>query len=131
MPVLSRALHISILAVSLIATVSFPVRAEPLPESVGACSETTISLIGGRLQGDDTFSSGTAVLYDNGGRQISYDREEGVIASEVGDPVRLCLAEIPQGCPPGDDRGRVYVATNLRTGASWEMPDSAHMCGGA
>ncbi|RYE53843.1 MAG: hypothetical protein EOP18_08465, partial [Rhizobiaceae bacterium] len=64
MPVLPRALHSSILAVSLLATVSFPVRAEPLPESVGACSETTISLIGGRLQGDDTFSSGTAVLYD-------------------------------------------------------------------
>ena len=131
MPVPSRAIFSTILAVTLLATARLPARAEPLPGSVGACSETTITLIGGRLQGDDTFSSGTAVHYDNGGRQISDDREEGAIASQVGDPVRLCLAEIPQGCPPGDDRGRIYVATNLRTGTSWEMSDSAHMCGGA
>jgi hypothetical protein len=131
MPVPPRALVATILALSLLTASRVPTHAEPLPATVGACSETTITLIGGRLEGDDTFLSGTAVLYDNGGRQISYDREEGVIASRIGDPVRLCLAEIPQGCPPGDARGRVYVATNLRTGASWEMPDSAHMCGGA
>jgi hypothetical protein len=131
MPVLPRATLSAVLAVTLLANASPPAHAEALPDSVGACSETTITLIGGRLRGDDTFASGTAVLYDNGGRQISYDREEGAIASEVGDRVRLCLASIPEGCPPGDDRGRVYVATNLRTGASWEMPDSAHMCGGA
>lgn len=131
MPALLRALLSTTLAAALIAAASLPARADPLPESVGACSDTTITFIGGRLQGDDAFSSGTAVLYDNGGRQISYEREEGAIGSEIGDPVRLCLASIPEGCPPGDDRGRIYVATNLRTGASWEMPDSSHMCGGA
>jgi hypothetical protein len=131
MPVLSRTVLPAILATTLFAATNLPARAEALPTSVGACSETTITLIGGRLQGDDTFASGTAVLYANGGRQISYDREAGAIASRVGDPVRLCLASIPQGCPPDDDRGRIYVATNLRTGASWEMPDSSHMCGGA
>ena len=105
--------------------------ADELPVRVGACSETTISFIGGRLEGDDRFESGTAVQFDNGGVQISYDRVDGAANSRIGDPVRICLASIPEGCPPGDDRGRIYVTTNLRTGASWEMPDSSHMCGGA
>lgn len=102
-----------------------------LPTQVGACGETTISFIGGRLEGDDNFETGTAVQFDNGGVQISYDREEGVVNSRVGDPVRICLVSVPEGCPPGDERGKVYAATNLRTGDSWEMPDSSHMCGGA
>lgn len=117
----------------LFATIMLPTvaRADDLPTRVGACSEATISFIGGRLEGDNDFDSGTAVRFDNGGVQISYDREEGVVNSRVGDPVRICLASIPEGCPPGDERGRVYVTTNLRTGSSWEMPDSSHMCGGA
>ncbi|MCB1445239.1 MAG: hypothetical protein KDJ87_05395 [Rhizobiaceae bacterium] len=110
---------------------ALPARSDELPTRIGACGETTIKFLGGRLEGDTTFETGTAVLYDNGGVQISYDREEGAIMSRVGDPVRLCLVSIPEDCPPGDDRGKVYAATNLRTGATWEMPDSAHMCGGA
>jgi hypothetical protein len=49
----------------------------------------------------------------------------------LGDSVKLCLIFIPEDCPPGDDRGRFYRATNLRNGESWELPDSQHMCGGA
>ena len=38
---------------------------------------------------------------------------------------------VPENCPPGDDRGKIYKATNLRTNESWEAPDSQHSCGGA
>lgn len=128
MPAKSRAT-----ALVLAATLTLPAmaRADDLPAQLGACSESTISLIGGRLEGDNNFETGTAVQFANGGAQISYEREEGIVNSRVGDPVRICLVSVPEGCPPGDDRGKVYATTNLRTGASWEMPDSQHMCGGA
>ena len=120
-------------ALVLAITLSLPTlaRADDLPTQLGACSETTISFIGGRLEGDNNFDTGTSVQFDNGGAQISYERDEGVVNSRIGDPVRICLVSIPADCPPGDDRGKVYATTNLRTGASWEMPDSQHMCGGA
>lgn len=104
---------------------------EALPAEVGQCAETTITAIGGRLSGDTSFESGTGIAYANGGTQVSYDKEPGVIESQVGDKVRLCLVSLPQDCPPGDDRGKIYETTNLRTGATWQMPDSEHMCGGA
>jgi hypothetical protein len=120
-------------ALVLAITLSLPTLAcaDDLPTQLGACSETTISFIGGRLEGDNNFDTGTSVQFDNGGAQISYERDEGVVNSRIGDPVRICLVSIPADCPPGDDRGKVYATTNLRTGASWEMPDSQHMCGGA
>src|SRR5262245_29283940 len=34
-------------------------------------------------------------------------------------------------CPPGDDRDKVYRATNLGAGESWEASDSQHSCRGA
>lgn len=131
MPSISRATALIVLAGALSLSTLMPARADTLPTQVGACSQSTISFIGGRLEGDNNFETGTAIEFDNGGVQISYDREEGVVNSRIGDPVRICLVSIPEGCPPGDDRGRDYVTTNLRTGSSWEMPDSAHMCGGA
>ena len=106
-------------------------RNEPLPTEINACAETTITEIGGRLEGDHNFETGTYVGFANDGKQISYDRVEGVVNSQIGDPVRMCLTSIPQDCPPGDDRGKEYHTTNLRTGESWDMPDSQHMCGGA
>jgi hypothetical protein len=51
--------------------------------------------------------------------------------SRPGDRVSMCLVSIPKDCPPGDDRGRTYKATNKRTGHTWTLPDSEHMCGGA
>jgi hypothetical protein len=76
-------------------------------------------------------SSGSAISYVNGGYQVSYDIVRGIQASRPGDRVRLCLISVPKNCPPGDARGRVYRATNLRSGASWTAPDSEHSCGGA
>ena len=106
-----------------------PAAAAALPIKVRACSETTIKNIGHRLQG--ASDSGSVVQYANGGVQISYETISAIHRSHIGDKVRVCLVSIPQNCPPGDDRGRVYKATNLRTGESWEAPDSQHSCGGA
>jgi hypothetical protein len=103
-------------------------RAEALPTEVGECSETTIEDIGYRLADPD---SGSAVSYANGGVQVSYDTIPEIHRSRVGDEVKLCLVSVPEDCPPGDDRGKVYSATNLRTGENWEAPDSQHSCGGA
>jgi hypothetical protein len=129
MPAVRILVSLSLAAIA--ATAAGPVCAGELPTRVGACGESTIAFIGGRLEGDDSFETGTAVQFDNGGAQISYDRVEAVVNSSVGDPVRICLVSIPEDCPPGDDRGRIYATTNLRTGESWELPDSQHMCGGA
>jgi hypothetical protein len=115
------------LAVSALALADQP-RAEPLPIEIGACSETTIADIGYRLGEPDT---GSAISYDNGGGA-------GLLRHHPGDPSfrgRRCGAAlsgiVPEDCPPGDDRGKIYRATNLRTGESWEAPDSQHSCGGA
>ena len=102
--------------------------AAELPAEVGVCSETTITEIGYRLGDPD---SGSAISYANGGVQISYDTIPEIHRSQVGDAVKLCLVSVPEDCPPGDDRGKIYRATNLRTGETWEAPDSQHSCGGA
>jgi hypothetical protein len=103
--------------------------AEPLPVKVGQCTNTMIKDIGSRLE--NMPDSGDAVSYANGGSQVSYDTIKGLKGSRPGDPVRLCLKSLPQDCPPGDERGKNYRATNLRIHSSWEAFDSEHMCGGA
>ena len=103
-------------------------RAAALPSAVGQCGETAITTIGYRLENPD---SGSVVQYANGLIQISYDVIAEIHRSRVGDKVKICLVSIPQNCPPGNDRGKIYRATNLRSGESWEAPDSQHSCGGA
>jgi uncharacterized protein len=102
-----------------------------LPLQAGVCTTTHIRDIGGRLEGDNKFESGTSVMMANGGYQVSYERQNGIISSKIGDKVLMCLISIPRHCPPGDGRGRTYTTTNLRTHATWTLPDSEHMCGGA
>jgi hypothetical protein len=106
-----------------------PASAGSLPTTVGACTTTTISAIGSRLEGAP--DSGDAVEYGNGGYGVSYDRVPGLHSARVGDKVKLCLISVPEDCPAGDDRGFVYKATDQRTGKSWELPNAEHMCGGA
>jgi hypothetical protein len=103
-------------------------RVGELPKKEGECVETKIYWIGTRLS---TPRSGSAVSFENGGTQVSYDNVAAVAESKKGDPVRMCLESIPQNCPKGDDRGRVYRTTNLRTGKTWTLMDSPHGCGGA
>ncbi len=95
-------------------------------ESIGACTLTTVVYVGSRA-GD----SGSAIEYANGFWQVDYNIISGIHSSRRGDRVLLCLTEIPVGCPPGDDRGRTYKGTNLRTLESWSALDSEHSCDGA
>ncbi len=119
-----------LIALAACGPVSVPiVSAGGLPTTIGQCSETSITEVGTRLL--NAPGSGSAVSFANGGYQVSYEQEWPVDQSRVGDPVRMCLIHIPEGCPPGDDRGRVYTTTNLRTGAAWTMADASHICGGA
>ncbi len=112
-------------------TLGVPSESRALPEKEGTCAATRIVDIGGRLEGDRDFSTGTTVVFADGGRQVSYDKVATIAASRRGDPVLVCLTSIPKHCPPNDDRGRFYTATNLRTRGTWSLPDSQHMCGGA
>lgn len=117
--------------VSAPATTEAPAEAvaSAAPANVGDCIETTVTLVGPRLEG--VPDSGSGIEYANGLSQVEYDVLPGIAHSQVGDPVRLCLVSVPENCPPGDDRGRVYAGTNLRTNETWSAPDSQHMCGGA
>ncbi len=121
---------ISMAALAL-ATPSF---AKSLPKHVGQCATTKVQKVETRLvDGSNQLvaGSGSAVEFVNGGYQVSYDTVAEVEASRPGDRVKVCLVSIPHPCPPGDKRGRVYKTTNLRTNASWTLPDSEHSCGGA
>ena len=110
-----------------------------VPERAGTCSRTKIKAIGTRFHDrqmvippkDYTQDEGTTIQYDNGGFQVSYEFDPDVAASRIGDQVIFCLVSIPQNCPPGDDRGKIYSATNLRNQRSWIMPATQHSCGGA
>ena len=98
-----------------------------LPIEVGQCVNTRIAEITSRFQADINAATddGSAVNFENGGHQVSYDKEPGLLHAQVGDPVLMCLVELPQDCPPGDDRGKIYTTTNLRTQESWTLPELA------
>jgi hypothetical protein len=109
-----------------------------LPTKLNQYTITKISQIGTRLQdgNNDVPESGDAVSYEDGGYGVSYDKIPGLEGARAGDTVKLQLITLPtQGdgtpCPPGDNRGSVYRATDLRTNKSWEAPDAEHGCGGA
>jgi hypothetical protein len=108
---------------------------ERLPTTPGTCVFTEISTISSRLAkgrtGQPIRGSGSAVTFANKGYQISYAEEPAILHSRRGDKVYMCLIQVPRDCPPGDDRGRIYTTTNLRTMASWTLPDTEHRCGGA
>src|SRR5579872_6749939 len=120
---------------ALLALSSVSVAAAGLPTQLGQCSETSISKIGQRLEDSATGrpipGSGSAVNFANRGYQVSYDEVPAVQRSRRGDRVRMCLVKLPEDCPKGDDRGRIYTTTNLRTNESWTLPDAEHSCGGA
>lgn len=99
------------------------------PQTIGDCVGTTVAVIGPRLEGAP--DSGSTVIYANDLAQVDYDVVPGIVNSRVGDAVRVCLVSIPENCPRGDTRGRVYAATNLRSNDTWTAPDSQHSCGGA
>lgn len=110
-------------------------RDDPPPVRPGNCAYTHIRTVGFRLQegvnGPPIRGSGSSVAFANGLYQVSYEQVPAADRSRRGDPVYICLVRLPTNCPPGDDRGRIYTTTNLRTLESWTLPDSQHSCGGA
>jgi hypothetical protein len=103
----------------------------PMPEQIGQCIDNIVEEVAPRLSDDKNFENGVSIMFGNGAFQISFDRVQAVIDSQESDPVSICLTQLPKGCPPGDDRGKVYKTTNKRTGQSWEMANDTHTCGGA
>ncbi len=105
------------------------------PTQVGKCADTFIQRTGTRFGESLTEAlvegSGTSVNLTNGIYLVSYEDIGQLRIARPGDKVKLCLLEIPEDCPPGDNRGRVYSLLNYRTNGYVEMPDSQHMCGGA
>ncbi len=88
---------------------------DPLPTQLLTCGGSVITDIGPRLEGDKNFSSGVSVFFKNGGTQVSYDKIAAVVNSRKGDHVLICLVFVPENCPKGDARGKIYTTTNLRT----------------
>jgi hypothetical protein len=100
--------------------------------STPLCYAAVISQITSRLDGEDPREVGTALSYSNGVMGTSYSYLPEISErSRVGDPVNLCLVAEYVGCPKGDDRGKTFSGKNLRTGESWELSESQHICGGA
>lgn len=106
-----------------------------IPTRVGTCAFTRVRQVTQRLEDGVTHrvipGSGSAVTLANGVYQVSYEEVGAVNHSRRGDPVWTCLMSLPQHCPPGDHRGKLYTTTNMRTIESWTLPDSEHSCGGA
>lgn len=123
------------LCLAIALTLTSSALAHGLPKYVGQCRLTRVTKVETRLMDGVTNQpipgSGSMIEFANGGSQVSYQQEKSVDRSRSGDLVKMCLVSIPENCPPGDDRGRMYRTTNLRTHASWTLPDSEHMCGGA
>jgi uncharacterized protein len=108
---------------------------QPMPQKIAQCALTHITSLTTRF-GEEALENaspdgGSLVQFANGGAQVSYDREPGLVASRVGDPVAICLMSIPRDCPEGDDRGRDYYGIDLLLKGTWVLSDSQHMCGGA
>lgn len=124
--------RISGLLVAALMAASLPLpamAADKVPTKPGRCVATSIKEITSRLEG--MADSGSAIIYANGIYGVSYEMVPEIEHSKVGDKIELCLVSLPENCPKGDDRGKIYAAFNLRTQAFWELPDAEHMCGGA
>lgn len=105
-----------------------------LPKTPGHCALTAVKEVANRLEdgaGHFVAGSGSAVDETNGGAQVSYEQIPAVDEARTGDAVVLCLVSLPQNCPPGDDRGKVYAGGDLRTLKAWSLGDAEHYCGGA
>jgi hypothetical protein len=98
---------------------------------VGTCYVTTVKRVTSRFGGKPSRQDGTAVIFVNGLRQVSYEFVPEVTRSRPGDKVTSCVVSLPKNCPPGDMRGIYYRTHNWRTHKFWTLSDSQHECGGA
>lgn len=100
-----------------------------IPKVIGKCENTKITNLGNRIE--HSKESGIYLKFKNGVNQFSYVNITEIDDAKIGDSVIMCLVSVPQNCPPGDDRGKLYHVFNLRTFKSWTLYDSQHLCGGA
>jgi hypothetical protein len=125
----------AILILLSVPTFSLKSQAASPPTRAGKCSNTSVAKVMTRLEDSVTkkaiLGSGTSIEFTNGIYLVSYETVLEAEYSKPRDPVKLCLISIPKNCPPGDNRGKVYTATNLRTKKTFTLPDSQHSCGGA
>ena len=115
-------------------TTSYAAPKSAMPRVPGTCAFTRIKQVTTRLEdgaGHSVPDSGSAVVLENGVYGVSYDDVPEVQHSRKGDRVLTCLVKLPHNCPKGDERGKLYTTTNLRTEESWTLPDAEHYCGGA
>jgi hypothetical protein len=124
-----KVLGVAVLLLSATTTQAEITPNDPLPTHILTCGGSVITDIGNRLEGNAGPAS--TVVYKNGGMQVSWDKIPAIINSKKGDHVLICLVYFPEKCPKGDERGKIYTTTNLRTLESWTVQDSEHSCGGA
>lgn len=103
---------------------------EGFPE-IGACYRARIETVSGRVAPGPSDRDGSQAGFDNGVLQVSYGLTPQIARSRRGDWATMCVVALPTNCPPGDFRGVWYQTRNRRTGETWVMPDSHHLCGGA
>jgi uncharacterized protein len=116
----------------------------PLPQKVGDCINSKIIKKVTRFDGaiaGETGGEVVVVLQDVGlyiqsidhlSNSMNLDKYMYSTADfSKGDKVKLCLAALPENCPPGDDRGKIYSVTNYKNRRSFVGIDSWHSCGGA
>lgn len=108
------------------------------PERQGQCFSTRVKQVTFRLYDGGArravSGSGSKIIFADGHENVEYDQTPAIDTSRVGDPIRLCVRNLPAGppdCPAEDTRGIVYKVKNLRTGKAWESSDATHTCGGA
>jgi uncharacterized protein len=98
-------------------------------------SELIVSKIGdkgGELLTDFIikYQSGIALFYSRSGiMQKEATLYRGLKGVKINDDVELCVMDVPEYCPVGDERGKTYKATNLRTGEEWVLVGSIKGCG--
>jgi uncharacterized protein len=102
-------------------------------ERPGQCAKTKIANVTTRFGepiDDSNANAGTAIEFENGSHQVSYDRD-GLFGVKPGQLAVVCVMSRLHDCPEGDDRGTLLLTFDLETGTQWVLTDSQHMCGGA
>ena len=99
-----------------------------MPVRLGRCVMTTVKEAQAE-QSESTIAYTATTQDGKSGSQVADRYIVGVYNSKHGDSVKICLKSVPTDCAFGDWKGRVYSATNMRTGETWDAPDSRLTCG--
>ena len=116
-----------------------------LPQKVGACTDSTIMEKNTRFEGAVAGEAGGEVnvlvaaelglyIQSVSGLPDSANADKYMYSTNdfaIGDKIKLCLIALPEDCPKGDDRGKVYTVTNYKNDKSFTGVDAWHLCGGA